>query len=44
MKRIITAAALLLAAATALAGGRVSSAHGGTDGMGGPRDAEGAAQ
>ena len=30
MKRIITVAALLLAAATALVGGRVSSAHGGT--------------
>jgi hypothetical protein len=30
MKRIITIAALLLAAATALIGGRVSSAHGGT--------------
>ena len=36
MKRIITVAALLLAAATALVGGRVSSAHGGTGASGAP--------
>ena len=41
MKRIITVAALLLAAATALIGGRVSSAHGGTGASAAPASVAG---